>query len=51
MWAVHVAVRQCAKLLKITLSQVFFMFCNTSKSQIVSHIKDTVLQNFKTQDH
>ena len=33
MWAVHVAVRQCAKLLKITLSQVFCMFCNTSKSQ------------------
>ena len=37
-----------------TLSQFFYMFCNaanTSKSQNVSHIKETVLENFKIQDH
>ena len=49
LWSVHVAVRQCAKLLKITLFHSFFcMFCNaanTSKSQNTSHIKETVLEN------
>ena len=46
---------QYAKLLKITLFHRFFcMFsnaANTSKSQNISHIKETVLENFKIQDH
>ena len=48
----------CPSVCKITknntLSQVFCMFCNaanTSKSQNISHIKETVLENFKIQDH
>ena len=37
-----------------TLSQVFCMFgnvANNSKFQNRSHIKETVLENFKIQDH
>ena len=47
----------CPSVCKITknntLSQVFCMFCNagnTSESQNISHIKETVLENFKIQD-
>ena len=37
-----------------SLSQIFCMFsntANTSKSQNISHIKETLLENFKIQDH
>ena len=37
-----------------TLSQTFCMLrneANISKSQNISHIKETVLENFKIQDH
>ena len=51
----HVAVHQYVKLLKITLTHRFFCVfsnaANTSKSQKISHIKETVLENFKIQDH
>ena len=54
LWAVHVSVHQCAKLLKITLFHRFFV-CFVMQLILFNlktyHIKETVLENFQIQDH